>query len=161
MKLLQIVVVACVGVLILHGHTFACTCGPTPPTPEQEFNTSTAVFTGQVIQVFQNLDCEGPSTALVIVDDCWKGVTTPLLMVYTPGTGACCGIDFQLTQYIFYARDDASLGGPSVYLCGRTGYLTGAGEDLAYLGISNCTVPVRDKTWGAIKSLYGIDGEIN
>ncbi len=132
----------------------ACTCGPDyPPTPQEEFEQSTAVFTGRVLSIeplpFGAADVE------IQVYLGWKGITGSRMVVYND-SGSMCGYEYFEVggEYLVYARGTPE--SPSTWQCGRTTTIESAGEDLEALG-PPLAVPTDESSWGTLKALYGSD----
>jgi len=139
--------------MTIPGH--ACTCGPTP-TPLEQYAVSDAAFTGVVVSVTQDQAFPDFNDVTIFVTGVWKGVSTSTVHVFTPTTGAACGMTFLLTtEYLIYAfLDGVTLGEPlSTGLCTRTKTVSSAQEDLDALGPAH-PVPVLSASWGIIKTMY-------
>jgi hypothetical protein len=132
----------------------ACTCGPDyPPTPQEYFEQSTAVFAGRVLSI-EPLPFGAANVEIQIYMG-WKGITGGRMVVYND-SGSFCGYEYFEVggEYLVYA-----LGAPeslSTHQCGRTTTLESAGEDLEALG-APAAVPTDDSTWGTLKARYGSD----
>lgn len=127
----------------------ACTCvAPSPPATA--FSVMPAVFVGTVQSVRQGgggLSWLNELLSLIglppyyfsgglyvnlTVSRAWKGVSQTQVLVVTGGSGASCGLDFQLNQdYLIYAWPDTY--GLTTNLCTRSAAVSAAAADLAYL----------------------------
>jgi hypothetical protein len=136
------------------GIVHACQCQP-HWDPAVEYEQVDAVFKGFVVDI-------SPSTVpyilhiQVIATGYWKGSIAPLMNVYTYEGDGSCGYTFQVgDEYLIYATEWDEVCCPGVFtsICNRTRFLSNAGTDLAFLG-DPLPVPVEQKTWGAVKTLY-------
>lgn len=116
----------------------ACTCAPT--TPKQSFESSSAVFSGGVIDVVgqetgsnEPVSSNEPVKVIFEVSKVWKGKVEQQLVVTTPASEASCGYSFQEgEEYLVYAyAQEAEL---QTNLCSGTKPLSEAQADLAVLG---------------------------
>lgn len=94
-------VIALFFILLAGFDVFACKCA-NPPTVEQSFEQSAAVFYGTVEKVSGG---DKIISAVFRVEKSWKGVDTAEALVASDATS--CGIDFQKgeTYYLFVDRD--------------------------------------------------------
>ena len=100
-KTILICVVGLVLILLAGESVFACTCS-NPPTVEQSFEQSAAVFYGAV----ESVETSGKDVvAQIRVEKSWKGASHDLVTVKTEQTS--CGIDFKPGEkhYLFVDRD--------------------------------------------------------
>ena len=105
----------------------ACSCVP-PPPPERELDRSSAVFSGEVIDIEK-----GPQVSNVTfrVSKVWKGPERETLEVSTAREGTSCDYHFSEGQeYLVYAWGRKM----EVGSCGRTKLLSEASADLEALG---------------------------
>jgi hypothetical protein len=105
----------------------ACSCVP-PPPPERELDRSSAVFSGEVIDIEK-----GPQVSNVTfrVFKVWKGPERETLEVSTAREGSSCDYRFsEGREYLVYA-DGKKM---EVGSCGRTTPLSEASADLEVLG---------------------------
>lgn len=114
----------------------ACTCAINP-SPLEEFNLSTAVFTGRVVStdLLLGLGTSNPYPVKVVleVDTIWKGPKSNRIAIHTAIDEGGCGFDFNVGwSYLVYARGEASF--LEVNSCTRTTMLSYAREDLEVLG---------------------------
>lgn len=131
----------------------ACSCLVT--TPQESFESSSAVFAGRAIEVIQpspvaqensipqNPDSPASQVRVIFqVSRVWKGSQKPLLLVVTPNSSAACGYSFQEgQQYLVYASVQESK--LATGLCNGTKPLSLADEDLAVLGEGSTPTPDR------------------
>jgi hypothetical protein len=101
MKTVSIIFVALALILLSDQAALACSC-KNPPTVEQSFEQSAAVFVGTVESV-ESSDKE--MVAELRVDKSWKGADKERVTVKTDTTS--CGIDFKKGEsyYLFLDRD--------------------------------------------------------
>ena len=114
-------------VAMLPDCAFACSCASSPP-PEGALEESSAVFSGEVIDIEK-----GPQVSSVTfrVSKVWKGNHQETRTVSTASYGAACGYPFKEGQeYLVYAWGKKM----EVNLCGRTAPLSEASADLQALG---------------------------
>jgi hypothetical protein len=104
MKTLSIIFIALALILSSDQAAHACSC-KNPPTVEQSFEQSAAVFAGKVESV-ESSDKE--TVAEFRVDKSWKGADKERVTVKTDTTS--CGIDFKKGEsyYLFLDRDGDS-----------------------------------------------------
>lgn len=104
MKPFSNIIVALFFILAATFDAFACKC-VNPPTVEQSFEQSAAVFYGTVEEVSGG---DKSIQVLFKVEKSWKGVDTAETMVITDATS--CGIDFKAgeTYYLFVDREGAT-----------------------------------------------------
>lgn len=112
----------------------ACSCIP-PEPPLEAMAKADIVFAGKVA------DIDAPAVMTSTLDEnkitfnvsrAWKGVEMNPFYVYSSGSSASCGYEFEVgKEYLVYAYDDD--GRPATGLCTRTALLANASEDLAVL----------------------------
>jgi hypothetical protein len=129
LRLVAIVLLLGLAVGVRTERADACDCAP--PTVREAFDWSAAVFSGRLVSA------EGsyPFALTFEVFRVWKGAVTETQVVMTSSLGAGdCGYPFRElgVDYLIYAEAD----GPElwVWLCGGTGLLEYAGDDLGVLG---------------------------
>jgi hypothetical protein len=118
-------------VALLPDCAYACSCPVTPSTQQGALAESTAIFSGQVLDIE-----EGPKNTTVSfrVSEVWRGPKRETLEVTTPsGGGNFCGYTFsEGRKYLVYAYGKEE---PfKVDSCGRTRLLSRASRDLEALG---------------------------
>jgi hypothetical protein len=105
----------------------ACSC-PVPPRAERELDRSSAVFSGEVIDIEK-----GPRNSSVTfrVSKVWKGKHQETQTVSTASSSGACGYwFFEGREYLVYAWGKRM----GVSGCGRTTLLSKASADLEALG---------------------------
>lgn len=109
---------------------FGCSCAPRR-TPTLALQNSTAVFSGQVIAVYDGF--LGRQIAFT-VDKSWKGNNGILVSVFTNSSGTACGFSNVSVgeRWIVYAHSFANM--LKVSTCSRTTRLERAQQDLQDLG---------------------------
>ena len=102
MKIVSISIIALFFILLSGQDVFACSC-QNPPTVEQSFEQSAAVFYGTVEEVDNNAGDK--IYARFKVEKSWKGADKDEALVITDATS--CGIDFKIGEsyYLFVDRD--------------------------------------------------------
>jgi hypothetical protein len=128
----------------------ACSCFPVR-SPEEEMNDSTAVFSGQVIQI------EGPDplggmvstvdqlTVTFAVYEIWKGPQINPLIIQTARDSATCGYHFEVGQdYLVYAHGNSS--NLQTNICTRTSLLANANEDIQAIGSGVAAPPLEQES---------------
>ncbi|WP_313894375.1 hypothetical protein [Psychrobacillus sp.] len=121
--------------------SYACSC-IAPPSAQEELASSSAVFTGKVIDMLDvnkhNLtqSSADPIAFLFEVDEAWKGVTQSQVVVSTERDSASCGFPFTVNnEYLVYAQEiDGELKGT---ICSRTTDLASAVADIEALGLGD------------------------
>lgn len=129
----------------------ACSCAG-PSTPEEQLQTSDAVFSGEVLDARENPASAPPGLHLgpvtFDVGEVWKGVSEEQVVVLGYGGGGDCGIDFQEGErYLVYAAyggqgEDATL---TTGICQGTKLLMAAGDDLEALGPAVLELPETEE----------------
>mgnify|MGYP003392938593 CR=1 FL=1 len=120
----------------------ACSC-ILPRAPAEEFEDSTAVFSGKVISI-ENEDFG--YKANFEVDRIWKGLSGSTVVISTARDSAACGFGFEEgKEYIVYAHGEGEA--LSTNLCSRTHLLTENDSDVEALGES--TAPVEEERTGS------------
>lgn len=124
---------------ITPGRSCACFCIP-PGSPAEELARSTAVFSGQVINIAPSSDPVWGDVESVRVtfrvSNVWKGPSRSTLAVLTARSGINCGYEFSAGQeYLVYAHGTEDR--LEVWACSRTQPLSAVSEDLAALGAGN------------------------
>jgi hypothetical protein len=135
--------------------TWACHCGLTP-SPAEEFDQVDQVFKCWVWTITP-VPGEFLLDVYVLVTGVWKGMLPTYYHVYTSDSDGSCRYPFQLnTEYLVYGYDSTPTCCPGAFTgsCNRTRPLSGAGEDLDFLGESSPPVPVEETSWGAVKAMY-------
>jgi hypothetical protein len=150
--LLSLLIVLCISTLPAV-ESLACHCYFN--SPEIEFMVSDAVFIGTILLIQPSSDPD-ILDILVQVTGFWKGVGISYVHLYTNESDGACGYNFDLaTEYLIYARtySQECCEGLVTDLCTRTTTLSGATQDLEFLGPPG-TVPVDNVTWGIVKTAY-------
>ena len=110
---------------------YACSCAGTWDTDE-EFQRSTAVFAGEVVEVGElSVERAGPTDpgmpllapVTFDVEGAWKGVSGDSAVVHGQGPGPSCGLDFERgeTYLVFAGRAGGGENGPlQTDLCSST-----------------------------------------
>ena len=110
---------------------YACSCAGTWDTDE-EFQRSTAVFAGEVVEVGElSVERAGPTDpgmpllapVTFDVEEAWKGVAGDSVVVHGQGPGPSCGLDFERgeTYLVFAGRSGEGENGPlQTGLCSST-----------------------------------------
>jgi hypothetical protein len=132
---------------------WACSCAPLP-NPKEMFDLSDVVFMGTVVdtETVETTDDWPLKKAEFLVRGFWKGEVGQDYEVFTYVFPAGCGFSFfPETKYLVYAG--FRQGQPLTHQCTRTRRLENAEEDLEFLG-PPMTVPVAERSWGSLKSLY-------
>ncbi|WOV88525.1 hypothetical protein QWT69_05265 [Sporosarcina oncorhynchi] len=116
----------------------ACSC-VMPPPPEQALNDATAVFSGEVIDISDNVKVINGygKTIRFKVDESWKGIDNGEVAINTGHGGGDCGFQFEVGQsYLVYAvkSDMYAPNTLSTTICNRTVQLANANDDLTALG---------------------------
>jgi hypothetical protein len=126
----------------------ACSCFPLR-SPEEEMDDSTAVFSGQVIQIMSpdpvgGLISTGDQlTVTFTVFEIWKGPLENPMIIQTARDSATCGYNFEVGQdYLVYAHGNGS--NLQTNICTRTTLLVNANEDLQAIG-SGVVAPPPEK----------------
>ena len=134
----------------------ACSCAAR--TPEQAFESASAVFEGQVTGIERSkAGPDGGAPELLVtlrVVRAWKGVDHEQVTVLTAGDEAACGYRFQDGKsYLVYAPP----GEPHlrVSLCSRTRPAAEAREEMDAMGVG--VVPVRPALSSEEKQLFSSD----
>ena len=114
-----LLILALLGNLVLAagpyaGGAHACSCAGSWST-EEEFRRSTAVFSGEVVEVGKlPMEQGGPTDPGVPllapvtfdVKGAWKGVTGATVVVHGQGPGPSCGLNFERGEtYLVFAGD--------------------------------------------------------
>jgi hypothetical protein len=126
-------------------HACSCVSGI---TPEERWQESDAVFSGEVVDVDENY-APGPSgphlgPVTFDVEESWKGVTQDSVVVHGYGYGPDCGIGFSVgDRYLVYAHRGGEVGeGPlETSICEGTKPLMDAATDLVTLGAAELALP--------------------
>jgi|GEM_PF-2556305 len=118
-----------------YGSAFACSC--VTRTLTEEFNGSSAVFAGEVVDIANTSSGHDPSghgyKVTFEVDRSWKGISGERASVYTGMGGGDCGYSFKIGEkYLVYTYNPAEI--QATGICNRTQILAEADEDLAALG---------------------------
>ena len=100
MKAARIIFSLVVLLFLASENVFACSCN-NPPTIDESFRDSDAVFFGRVLSVERS---ERSIEAVFRVETSWKGVATDEVIVRTDTTS--CGINFAVgeSHYLFLSR---------------------------------------------------------
>jgi hypothetical protein len=128
-----------ISISILPGTGFACSCAE-PPAVEDEFEQSTAVFTGKVREIKEQKHLGGRMTKKVLFDvtKTWKGVSESQVIIATGFGGGDCGYEFQNDEeYLVYASPSTIYGDKddlTTIICDRTNEVSAAQDDLIILG---------------------------
>ncbi|RHW37585.1 hypothetical protein D1B33_08640 [Lysinibacillus yapensis] len=120
-------------------NTSACSCAQSP-TAEEEFDRSSAVFSGKVIKMEDKRSLNGSAskTARFEVNNVWKGPSQTQIEISTGLGGGDCGIDFKEGfEYLVYAKESTMYGEKTLVsvICDRTNQLSSSQEDLGMLGV--------------------------
>ncbi len=109
---------------------FACSCIQ-PRSPTEELNASSAVFSGQVVDIAKTSGRE--YTVIFAIEKSWKGISGKTVNVLTGLGGGDCGYGFKIGEkYLVYTY--GSVGNLNTSICSRTKPLADAQEDLKVLG---------------------------
>ena len=111
-------------------YAYACSCVAQGPSPTEVFGRSTAVFSGEVIEIDKN-DSSNIKTVKFDVQRVWKGVSGNQTTVVTGSGDANCGYPFVMNEtYLVYAE------GNPLYTqsCGRNTLFADSYDDLRVLG---------------------------
>jgi len=111
-------------------YAYACSCVAQGPSPTEVFGKSTAVFSGEVIEIDKN-DSSNIKTVKFDVQRVWKGVSGNQTTVVTGSGDANCGYPFVMNEtYLVYAE------GNPLYTqsCGRNTLFADSYDDLRVLG---------------------------
>lgn len=104
---------------------YACSCLASP-SPTEAMETSTAVFSGQVISIE---DAQWDYKVTFDVDTQWKGETRSTLVIHTAQSSSTCGYPFTEGEtYLVYAHNQENT--LEVSHCGRTTKITQAEDDI-------------------------------
>lgn len=122
--------------------TYACSC-VVPAEPLEALETSSAVFTGKVVDIKEPkgtiISSADPVKVTFEVDSSWKGVKGDKVTLSTALSSASCGFEFVKGEsYIVYAyaNGEGETDKLVASLCSRTKLLASASEDLKKLGPS-------------------------
>lgn len=129
--------------------SYACSCVP-PDSVTEELERHTAVFSGKVVEMvdenkFSLIQSSADLIAVTFeVEQSWKGINQPEVVVQTERNSASCGYEFNIhNDYLVYANEvDGEL---RVSLCSRTAPLADASQDIEQLGIGE--KPVKQDKW--------------
>ncbi|MBD8038435.1 hypothetical protein H9635_16950 [Solibacillus sp. A46] len=118
--------------------TSACSCAELSSV-EEEFERSTAVFSGKVIDIKKKKSLKGYSYKSVLfeVTNTWKGVEQTQIFITTGEGDGDCGFNFiEGNEYLVYANESTMYGAKSLVsiLCSRTNVLSSSQNDLEVLG---------------------------
>jgi hypothetical protein len=140
---------------------YACSCIQ-PEPPVEAMTKSAAVFAGRVI------DIDAPAVMTNTLDQnkitfnaskAWKGVDKNPVYVYSSGSSASCGYEFEVgKEYLVYAYEED--GNLATGLCTRTALLADAAEDLVALGAGEIIEPSTNAPEGANNDTYSVIGGI-
>ena len=116
----------------------ACSC-VMPPPPDQALNDASAVFSGEVIDISDNVKIINGygKTIRFQVDESWKGIEDGEVAINTGNGGGDCGFEFEVGKsYLVYAvkSDMYSPNTLTTTICNRTVQLANANDDLIALG---------------------------
>jgi hypothetical protein len=106
MKFLNKYLLAFAFLFLLFGakETFACSCVPTNPTSNEDFQKADAVFTGQVLDV-KRKENSGMVEVKIAVQKYWKGNVSKQTKIMTAKDSAMCGFNFEVGKsYLVYAN---------------------------------------------------------
>ncbi|TFB14138.1 hypothetical protein E3U55_14590 [Filobacillus milosensis] len=124
--------------IYLPNTSYACTCEE-PGTVQEEMNQSSAVFSGKVIEKYdenkdkKTISSNDPIAFVFEVKESWKGINQTQVVVSTARYSGSCGYEFALNNnYLVYAQERN--GELEVNLCSRTTVLPYADQDLEELG---------------------------
>jgi len=112
-------------------YAYACSCASRGgPSPSEAFEKSTAVFSGEVIEIDKN-DSSNIKTVKFDVQRVWKGVSGNQTTVITGSGDANCGYPFVMNEtYLIYAVGDPLY----TQSCGRNTLFADSYDDLRVLG---------------------------
>jgi hypothetical protein len=142
--------------LIFTAPVFACSCTYMPTVPEAKAS-AVAVFTGEVIEIADDVDqYEIPVKRVVLqVDAIWKGDLSDQVTLFTGANDGVCGNHYELgVDFLVYAQD-IDFGDPVrlyTHSCGRTGWAEN-NPDFGELG-PPLSVSARMISWGAVKQIW-------
>ena len=110
---------------------YACSCASQGgPSPREAFEKSTAVFSGEVIEIDKN-DSSPTKTVKFDVQRIWKGVSGNQTTVITGSGDGDCGYPFVMNEtYLIYAVGDPLY----TQSCGRNTLFADSYDDLRVLG---------------------------
>lgn len=109
--------------------SYACSCAQ-PASVQSELKNKAAIFSGKVIKMKET---DTVKTALIEVDQIWKGPSQSQIMLKTATDSAGCGMEFiEGENYLVYAYGEKNH--LETGLCERTTFLSDATEDLNILG---------------------------
>lgn len=116
----------------------ACSC-MMPPPPDQALNDANAVFSGEVIDITDNMKLINGNgrTVKFKVDESWKGIENGEVAITTGNNEADCGFPFEVGQsYLVYTSNNGMYDSKTLTtsICSRTVKLANATEDLNVLG---------------------------
>lgn len=139
----------------------ACSCIP-PEPPLEAMAKSDAVFAGQVT------DIKPPKNMTSTLDEnkitfsasrSWKGVDSNPVYIYSSGSSASCGYEFEEGQeYLVYAYDNE--GRLGTWLCTRTALLADASDDIVALGMGTEIPPASGDSGASEDMSFAIGGAI-
>ncbi|NEU31742.1 hypothetical protein GN156_13305 [bacterium LRH843] len=116
--------------------TSACSC--VESSVEEQFDRSTAVFSGKVIDIREKKSKGRASKSVLFeVIETWKGVQQSQIIITTGLGGGDCGIDFKEgEEYLVFASESTMYGTISLVsiICDGTDNLSSSYDDLAILG---------------------------
>ena len=112
-------------------YVYACSCASQGgPSPSEAFEKSTAVFSGEVVEIDKN-DSSPTKTVKFDVQRVWKGVSGNQTTVITGSGDANCGYPFVINEtYLIYAVGDPLY----TQSCGRNTLFSDSYDDLRVLG---------------------------
>ncbi|CEG28817.1 hypothetical protein [Bacillus sp. B-jedd] len=140
-KLTTFVLYLCLSFIVLMAApnvSYACKCIDKPPV-EQELKTSSAVFSGKVIEIREEKRNEGVvEKVLFEVNQTWKGPAESQIILES--IQSSCSFTFRKgMEYIVYAVPNSETNDKTALttgVCDRTALLENAEEDLKLLGDS-------------------------
>lgn len=159
LSLIAVLLTLTISLAVDAPRAYACSCiQPEPPAVAAE--KSAAVFAGRVT------DIEPPAVMTSTLDEnkitfdvstAWKGVDANPVYIYSSGSSASCGYEFEAgKEYLVYAYDNE--GRLSTGLCTRTALLADAAEDLVALGVGEVIEPGTPPAGG--DDMYSVVGGI-
>jgi hypothetical protein len=152
-KLIILLAIVSIAFLVTPQSGQACQCDLADVLTEYEW--ADAVFTATVVSIVPASDPDY-FQVLVLVTGVWKGISTPVMHVYTNATdGACRYVFNEGVEYIIYAAQSLNPCCQGVWtsMCNRTMPLYAAQADLDLLGPPG-TVPTEKTTWGGVKAQF-------
>ncbi len=138
----------------------ACSCiDPGPPC--QTYGKSSAVFSGQVIEIVP-FEVEGYPQKLVrfAVSEAFRGIAGSSVEIATGNGGGDCGYPFSIGEnYLVYAHRSSQGNRLYASICSRTGPLSEASQDIEYIrGLSK--VEPGGQIFGTAKRFRRVNADV-